>query len=276
MQTNNELVSGSGRSWTTHRLSTGAFMFTIKRLLAMFAFLIALLVLPVAAQITAGPTTGCGGGGTGCAATAINTIGTTLRVATITVRNYTAGDTYYVFDDPVPSCTIPWTYLTPYIHGSDLIVIGYEAGCTTFASEVYHGYWIFNSQGFLNVKTYSGTLTTSGVFLAGSDSGAVTSGATSLATGSVTPDGTGRLVVSAWGAETSADIVGLAVNSGLGNLQAGCVGAYACGGFADLIDSSSGAINPTWTWTDSQPAEVAVAIFEPAVTARPPSRVRIF
>jgi hypothetical protein len=97
------------------------------------------------------------------------------------------------------------------------------------------------------------------------ENGAFTASGTSLAPGSITPTGSGRLVIS-----------GLCVNDQTGPISENAsmtesttvavVGTNLGGGTGWLIQGAASAINPLWSWTDSGiAASATIASFKPAV-----------
>jgi hypothetical protein len=97
------------------------------------------------------------------------------------------------------------------------------------------------------------------------ENGAFTASGTSLAPGSITPTGSGRLVIS-----------GLCVNDQTGPISENAsmtesttvavVGTNLGGGTGWIIQGGASAINPVWSWTDSGiAASATIASFKPAV-----------
>lgn len=78
-------------------------------------------------------------------------------------------------------------------------------------------------------------------------------GTTALQPGSLTPRRNGALIISGLCVDNGGG-TGVAVDSGLNSVISNATGTHDAGGFGWLIQSSSAAINPRWTWTGSVPA----------------------
>jgi hypothetical protein len=116
----------------------------------------------------------------------------------------------------------------------------------------------------ISVEAWSGVLAAS---TNDGDTGATSAGATSLATGSMTPSQDGNLIFAA---------VGHGANSGTNAINSGFTigdqtqhdGTNHEGvSIAYFEQATAAAINPTWSWTNSVSVAVAIASFKAAVVA---------
>jgi hypothetical protein len=154
-----------------------------------------------------------------------------------------------------------WTPLTDYVaattyHGR----IYYAKNATVGSGHTFTVSGTGNYPGFV-VLAFSGSDLTAPF---DQENGAVSSSATSLATGSVTPSADNALLVALLGFDPDATSFGIDSSFTLGPLRArvggsviGCQSAYK-------IQTSAGAESPTFSWSGSVAAAAVIATFKAA------------
>lgn len=218
-----------------------------------------LLLLPTIAasgQIVPGNHVICNG--STCSTSPIDTTGASL----ITIC--TSG--YYRSGPPTSSPANAWNCLTKYAAsgGTYFAQLCYAYNPNTSASQTF----VVNATyGVLSVRAYSGTKTTADPLQPGSDVGNSSSSTKTLAaTAAITPSQTGELISGCWvydGAFTGLAVTGLSITDSSNN------GCCERGADADLVDSSTAPINPSWSVTSSASLmAVAAAAFLPAATPK--------
>lgn len=213
--------------------------------------LLILLVLAIRADATiayvASVATGLGANG-GTSAS-VNTSGANFLVGMITSFAGAAAPTY---SDGTTGCANPcntWTALTTYTGNSrQQIQIFYSQNPTVGSGHTCKASAVTNSFSTCFLMAFSGMLT-SGVFQAGTDSGAHNAGLTStIAPGSITPGSSPALVVSGYEGDQSFNLT--SVGSSFIIPTSGTVNFLASnwfgGSMAYLIQSTAAAVNPTW------------------------------
>jgi hypothetical protein len=202
------------------------------------------------------------------ATSGMNIIGATLLVVVITYFNSTTAD---MSVSSTNNATGKWTALSAYgtTSGTGLSQIFYCVAPTTSASEIFTVSTTLGGGDYLNIvaTAFSGTLITSSVYQAGSNTGAddATGTATTIQPGSVTPSQTNTLIV------TGIKFTGVGVTASIDSsfsiaAQADdSVGSDIALGY--LIDTSSLAINPKWTVSVAGDLASTIAVFLPAASA---------
>ena len=158
-----------------------------------------------------------------------------------------------------------WNALTAYDGGASgvKILIEYAFNPSLSAS---HTFSVTGSSNFpsIFVEGFSGMLTTSGVFQAGTDSGAhqAASVGTTIQPGSITPGNSPALVVTGF-CSTNVNAAPT-VNSGFTRSDSITItgGQHYGGSFAYLIQSTAAAVNPTWTQTITPAMTTDIAAFQ--------------
>lgn len=114
-----------------------------------------------------------------------------------------------------------------------------------------------NFAGALEVQAWSGSATSP----FGGQNGATVSGATSLATGSVSPGVAGSLIVAVLG---SNNVSSIAIDTGftISDTNAFAGGSNYAGSLAYLAPDTA-PVNPTWTWTSSAASSASIVVFKP-------------
>jgi hypothetical protein len=218
----------------------------MKRLILIFGLL--LCAFPVKAQIALVAHTV-----TQTTSSSINTTGATL----LHICQVNNG----AITTPTDSKSNTWTAGTLFSNSSQGVFV---QGFYAFNPTVGSGHTFTNksntSFGGIFVTAWSGTLTTSGVFQS-PDTGTVNS-ATSIQPGSITPAGVGQLLVSCFQGENAGTV---SINDSFTILDSLSLGGVPARN-AYLIDSSSSAINPTWTHPSGF-AGANLMTFKPATTA---------
>jgi hypothetical protein len=111
----------------------------------------------------------------------------------------------------------------------------------------------------IGIMAFSGSDTTSPF---DQENGAENAGTTSLQTGSVTPSTNAQILVAALGFNTANTI---SVNSSFtGLIQQNFTGGVEGMAMAYLIQTTAGAVNPTFSWSSSSAAAAAIATFKTA------------
>lgn len=158
-----------------------------------------------------------------------------------------------------------WTLRTTYASAGQRVQLAY---CSNPVVGAGHTFTLAGATSYpaLAVAGYSGTLLVSPY---DTENGAQTTISSSLATGSITPSMNGEVVVTgvSWNSSTNPNTVsvdsGFTITDQAGPLSGAGLGA----GLASLIQTTAGAVNPTWT-TSATPLGIAaiVASFKVAVT----------
>jgi len=162
-----------------------------------------------------------------------------------------------ISDDGTPTFTDnksnSWTELTQ--QGAPNISLWYAVNPIVGAGHTFstlHAYGAVAMQAFSNTGTLSFDV----------ENGASTGGATSLATGSVSPSVDDELLVT--GIEWGATMSNSSINSSFVKTNAvnASTGVNFGIGMAYIVQSSKGAVNPTWSWTTSGAANTRIATFK--------------
>lgn len=171
--------------------------------------------------------------GDGVTSSAINTTGATLLVA---VASSTANDT----ETPTDSSGNTWTALTQLTSSSYRIRIYYVCGPTTGATHTFtaHG---AGSNPKIQVSAWSGT-PTSGCY--DSQESGFNNISLTIQPGAVTPSATGHLIITGLTVGTGATTA--TIDSGFTVMDT-ATGTFPSASHAYKIESTTGAINPTWT-----------------------------
>ena len=180
---------------------------------------------------------------------AINTTGAGLLVVFVAwydVRPKVLGDSF----------GNSWTKLTEFVR-NDVGGVFYYCAAPTVGSG--HTFTLTGSgiYGSMAVLAFSGA--DSSPFDAQNGSNGTGS---SLATGSVSPSVDGELVVAGLGSN-SPDTVGIDSGFAISD-QVGWCSSYFGAAAAYLVQTAKGAVNPTWSWTNSADAAAAIACFKPS------------
>lgn len=193
---------------------------------------------------------------------AVDTTGCTLLIAVISCFS-TGGAA--VFSD---SKSNTWTKLTLRDSGNTTNLIAYAQNPTVGSGHTFSG-TSGTFFGSICVSGFSGTATTS-VF--DQQNGATTAGATTLATGSVTPSANNELIIASAGSASVGQPY--TIGSGFTIAVQDPGGSSYPSGLAYLIQTSASAINPTWTFNASAEAEACIATFKaPAAAAGVSSKI---
>jgi len=198
-------------------------------------------------------------GASGGTTAAIDTTGATLLV--VSVSYYGVGTAPTVTDSKGNT----WTALT--MHGGTIPrhQLFYALTPTvgtghTFTASGSGFYPAIIAQAYAGVGTFQ------------TDTGAVTAGAASLASGSVTPSANGALVVAGMSGQSGTSVTlapaGFAVTH-----SPFAAGTSMQGALAWLVQATAAAINPTWTFAGSQEAGATTAVFLPPVGVTVPDVV---
>lgn len=143
--------------------------------------------------------------------------------------------------------------------GSHRVQLFYAANATVGSG---HTFTVTGSTTYssISVNVFSGAKTTSPFDVQNGANG----GATSLATGSVTPSENDEVVVAGIALDSAPS--SLTINSGFSTPSvAYFAGGSAYGvGSAYIIQTTAGATNPTWSWTGSSGQAAAIATFKVA------------
>lgn len=180
---------------------------------------------------------------------AIDTTG--ADIIWIAISDYTGGVGVTLSDSPGNT----YTALTAQSSGETRITLYYKQGPITSAS---HTFTTSGSSTFLGFTAFwaSGSVASP----LDQTTGATTAGATSLATGSVTPTNNNQIVVTAWAAGASGASPTVSGYTVIESINYGG-GVNEGVGIAYLIQTTAGATNPTWNWTGSSVAAVTVGTF---------------
>lgn len=188
---------------------------------------------------------------------AIDTTGASLLVANIGSYSGTSEPT---LSDSKGST---WTLLTVQSSGADgaRSRIYYAENPTVGAG---HTFTVTGNDSFaaLCVTAWSGPLTSS-VF--DQENGATTGGATSLATGSVTPSENNELIVAGLclrDISNTGDTVSINGGFTISDQQTGVANQCLEAAQAYLVQGALAAANPTWSWTTSDKAAATIATFK--------------
>ncbi len=189
----------------------------------------------------------------------INTSGATLLV--VVANNYAAAPPAIT-----DSLGNTWTALTVHAGTNARTQIVYAVNPTVGASQTFTG--TGGSYPTIFVTAWSGTLTTSAVFDAQSGAGATDT--THSTPGSITPAGSGELFITGVAAANSNSLSFSASPGGFTNIDTQPTGlTYTGGAIAYVVNSGSGALNPTWTVTNGDGPGSAMAAFKPSGGAPP-------
>ncbi len=201
--------------------------------------------------------TGVGGSISGATTAGINTTGADFLV--VAVACYSAGPA--TLSDLVGGNSNTWTPLTLRDDGVDTTQFYY---CKPAFVGSGHTFTVAGASSFsgLCVQAWSGAAAASP---ADQQNGATTGGATSLATGSITPSQANCLVVASLCTNLNTDFsTAGAINGGftISNRLDSSPGVGFAHGMAYLVQTSAVAANPTWSWTSSNAAAAAIASFK--------------
>ena len=195
--------------------------------------------------------------GDGFTSAGINTTGASLLVAG--VSSYTAIGTA----NPTDSKGNTWTGLTDRAVVDSRCRLFYVGNPTVGTS---HTFTISTAQTYaaLSVCSFSGVVTTSPFDV---ENGGTSTGATSLATGSVTPSENDEVVVASLGlrnllsvGDTATIDSGFTQETALAGVAAQCLG----GAIAYKVQTTAAAVNPTFSWSNSYQAAAAIGTFKVA------------
>lgn len=121
-----------------------------------------------------------------------------------------------------------------------------------------HTFSTAHSYGSIAMEAFSNT----GTLSFDVENGATTAGATTLSTGSVTPNVNDELVVT--GIEWGATMSNSSINSSFTKTNAvnGVSGVSYGVAMAYIVQTTAGAVNPAWSWTTSSAANTRIATFK--------------
>jgi hypothetical protein len=189
----------------------------------------------------------------------LNTAGTTLLAATITVKGSVSGS----LSNPTSTPSTTWHCLTKYADAGNNVAVEicYAPAPTASPSQ---SITCNNHGSFCEFYSFKGTLATTGVYQMASDHGARCTSCLSLAAGSVTPMTANALVVSVWG-DDGTDISTISVPALIYTDVTTANNTYfPNAGIGYKLNAPISAINPTWTETVSGTSPnmaVAEAVF---------------
>ena len=163
-------------------------------------------------------------------------------------------------------CT--WTNLMAYSSTNTRVIISYcsqFSGLVTSASHTFVATTAATATyPSISVIVLSGAKTSADPFDSGKDAGANTSGATSLAPGSLTPSEDNCLLVTGIaagnGSGAPGGVTGYTIDQSFDFVT---TGGGRSGGIAHLIQTTAGASNPSWTFSSDE-AAAALAVFKAA------------
>ncbi len=204
------------------------------------------------------------GSGTSVTSTAVSTTGSSLIIigcegsssAATSVTNSGTADSWHLLSSKSAS-------------GGGFILIAYAYAPTTSSSQTFTCHFSTSqSDSWVAPLVVSGTLTTSSVL--DTNTGATNTGGVTVQPGSITPAGTGELLVTMAvnSADSSNTCSNITINDSFGNEEVSCSVYPDNSDFAYLIDSSSSSINPTWDFISSGGTTNAavIAAFKPSGT----------
>ena len=167
---------------------------------------------------------------------------------------------------PTDSKSNSWTGLTAKIGTNNYLRIWYSIPTSVGAGHTFTSNSTFAS---VTAMAFSGAAASS--VYDGQETGAVNNvGSTSLATGAITPSQDNCLVITGHGEEGAS--VGQAVDSGFATIDAtyystGIGGAaYGGGGSWKVQTTPAASVNPTWSWTTTNPSTAVIASFKAAAS----------
>lgn len=181
------------------------------------------------------------------------------------LANYIVGDTSGTFFSDSKSNT--WTKLTTRNSSESRSRIAYAYNATAGSGHTFTYDSFSNNYSGIVIGGFSGVLTSGDPF--DQENGSTTEGATSLATGSVTPSENNELVIAAWGFRS--DPGGTpSLNGGftLIDYQVWNSSWFGCA-LGYLIQTTATAANPTASWTNTVQAAASIATFKAAAGASP-------
>ncbi|MFM2357274.1 MAG: hypothetical protein RJA61_11 [Candidatus Parcubacteria bacterium] len=154
-----------------------------------------------------------------------------------------------------------WTALTAYAAGNTQQRIYYAYNPTVGSGHTFTA--TNSSYPSIAVSAWSGAATSPYDV----ENGSSGSGITSKQPGSVTPSENNELIITGLGFDTSNT---LSINSGftISNQLNYTVGNYMGGAMAYLVQTTSAAVNPTWSWSSSMGVSTGIATFKAASATR--------